>query len=117
MDNALRYNVPGGEVLVRLTPDGHLTISNTGPVIGAGEATRLFEPVYRGARRTVRTNGAGLGLTIVRAIAVSCGGSATATPRDGGGLVVEVYIPPTKTAPHRLSSESGSGSVSASPSG
>lgn len=98
-DNALRYNVPGGEVLVRLTPDGHLTISNTGPVINAGEATRLFEPFYRGAERTAQTDGAGLGLSIVRAVAVACGGTATATPRDGGGLIVNVYIPAT-TKPH-----------------
>jgi signal transduction histidine kinase len=98
-DNALRYNVPGGEVLVRLTPDGHLTVSNTGPAISAGEATRLFEPFYRGAQRTAQTDGAGLGLSIVRAVAVACGGIATATPRHGGGLVVEVYIPPT-TKPH-----------------
>jgi signal transduction histidine kinase len=93
VDNALRYNVPGGEVLVRLTPGGHLTVSNTGPAIGADEATRLFEPFFRGAQRTGRTDGAGLGLSIVRAVAVSCGGVATATPRDGGGLVVEVYLP------------------------
>jgi signal transduction histidine kinase len=95
MDNALRYNVPGGEVLVRLTPDGHLTVSNTGPAIGAGEATRLFEPFFRGAERTGRTDGAGLGLSIVRAVAVACGGTATATARDGGGLIVEVHIPVT----------------------
>lgn len=101
IDNALRYNVPGGEVLVRLTPTGHLTISNTGPAISADEATRLFEPFYRGAQRTARTDGAGLGLSIVRAIAVAYGGVATATSRDDGGLVVEVYIPPTtsRTSP------------------
>jgi len=99
MDNALRYNVPGGEVLVRLTPDGHLTISNTGPAISAGEATRLFEPFYRGGERTAQTDGAGLGLSIVRAVAVACGGTATASPREGGGLVVEVRIPAT-AKPH-----------------
>ena len=93
IDNATRYNVPGGEVLVRLTADGHLTVSNTGPAIGADEATRLFEPFFRGAQRTGRSDGAGLGLSIVRAVAVSCGGAATATPRDGGGLVVEVHLP------------------------
>ncbi|MFG1607860.1 sensor histidine kinase [Actinoplanes sp. NPDC049265] len=94
VDNALHYNVPGGEVLVRLTPDGHLTVSNTGPRIGSDEATRLFEPFYRGARRTGRTDGAGLGLSIVRAVAAACRGTATATPRSGGGLIVEVSIPP-----------------------
>ena len=93
VDNALRYNVPGGEVLVHLDTDGRLTISNTGPVIDDDEADRLFEPFYRSAERTGRTDGAGLGLSIVRAVAVACGGQATARPRAGGGLIVEVHLP------------------------
>ncbi|GAA2712013.1 sensor histidine kinase [Actinoplanes palleronii] len=91
LDNAVRYNVPGGEVLVRLTGNGHLTITNTGPVVGPEDAERLFEPFYRGAGRT--GEGAGLGLSIVRAIAASHGGRATARPLSGGGLAVEVHLP------------------------
>src|SRR6185369_7391017 len=84
---------PDGEVAVGLDADGRLTVSNTGPVVGVDEADRLFEPFYRGAERTGRTDGAGLGLSIVRAIAEATGGTATARPRDGGGLVVEVLLP------------------------
>jgi hypothetical protein len=85
MDNALRYNVPGGEVLVRLAPNGHLTISNTGPAISADEAARLFEPFYRGAERTGQTDGTGLGLSIVRAVAAAYGGNGP--PLAGYGAV------------------------------
>jgi signal transduction histidine kinase len=95
VDNALRYNSPNGEVIVELDADGRLTVSNTGPLIDAAEGRRLFEPFYRGAERTGHTNGAGLGLSIARAIADASGGNATARPRDGGGLVVEVLIPAT----------------------
>ncbi|HEX6355087.1 HAMP domain-containing sensor histidine kinase [Actinophytocola sp.] len=97
--NAVRYNVPDGEVLVNLDADGNLTISNTGPEIGTDEADRLFEPFYRGAVRTGQTGGAGLGLSIVRAVAHACGGTATARPRHGGGLVVEVRIPSATDEP------------------
>ncbi|GAA0636467.1 ATP-binding protein [Kutzneria viridogrisea] len=93
VDNALRYNVSCGEVFVELDAEGNLTISNTGPEIGEDEVDRLFEPFYRGATRTGRTSGAGLGLSIVRAITLACGGTASARPRRGGGLVVEVRIP------------------------
>jgi signal transduction histidine kinase len=102
VDNALRYNSPDGEVIVELDADGRLTVSNTGPHVDADEAQRLFEPFYRGAERTGRTNGAGLGLSIVRAIADASGGNAAARPREGGGLVVEVLIP--ATTPRTLSS-------------
>jgi len=93
VDNAVRYNVPGGEVRVRLDAHGHLTISNTGPAIAEDEANHLFEPFFRGAGRTGHTDGAGLGLSIVRAVAASVGGRATARPLIGGGLAVEVYLP------------------------
>jgi len=91
--NAVRYNVPGGEVLVRLEADGRLTVSNTGPVIAAEDVPRLFEPFVRGGGRTAHADGAGLGLSIVRAVAASSGGRATARPHTGGGLTVEVCLP------------------------
>ena len=68
LDNAVRYNVPEGEVMVRLQPDGRLTVSNTGPLVDPDDVERLFEPFWRGAGRAGRTDGAGLGLSIVRAI-------------------------------------------------
>lgn len=97
VDNAVRYNVPSGWVSVRTSVSGDhavLTVENTGPVVAAYEVESLFQPFRQlGDRRAGPDRGFGLGLSIVRAIAQSHGGTATATPRDGGGLVVTVSLP------------------------
>jgi signal transduction histidine kinase len=41
----------------------------------------------------VNAKGVGLGLSIVRSIARAHHGDATARPREGGGLVVNVGLP------------------------
>jgi signal transduction histidine kinase len=97
IDNAIDHNVDRGQVEVRTeTLDGHavLTIGNTGPLIPAGETERLFEPFQRLDRtRTANDGHHGLGLSIVRAIAVAHNAEVTATPRPGGGLIVTVRLP------------------------
>ncbi|MEU4267970.1 ATP-binding protein [Streptomyces sp. NPDC026092] len=93
--NAVAYNVPGGSVDVRV--DGCvLTVANTGPVVAAGDVPGLFEPFRRGEGRDRMGPGAGLGLSIVRSIAVAHGGTVDAVARgagEGGGLVVTVTLP------------------------
>jgi signal transduction histidine kinase len=103
LDNALRHNVTGGsaEVGTGMT-DRQATVSvvNTGPLIPAAEIDRLFQPFQQlGADRVGRGDpdggddhdgGYGLGLAIVRAIAVAHGAALTARPQPGGGLTVEV---------------------------
>jgi signal transduction histidine kinase len=72
-----------------------LVVSNTGPVVPPYDVPRLFEPFHRleGDRIGSTAPGAGLGLSIVRAVARAHGGEATARPREGGGLVVTVTLP------------------------
>ncbi|MFD3566110.1 sensor histidine kinase [Streptomyces sp. NPDC058667] len=97
--NAVAYNVPGGVVEVR-AEGGVLTVVNTGPVVPEADAEGLFEPFRRGEGRDRMGPGAGLGLSIVRSIAVAHGGGATAIARsaaEGGGLVVTVTLPVTAT--------------------
>jgi len=97
VDNAARYNVPGGDIWIttRGTADGsQLTVANTGPVIGASEAGRIFQPFERLSDRTSH-DGFGLGLAIVASIAAVHGGTAAALPRPDGGLCVTVTIPAT----------------------
>ena len=96
IDNAIDHNVDRGLVDIRTeTADGNavLTIANTGPLIPAGQTEQLFEPFQRLHGRTASDGHHGLGLSIVRAIAVAHNAEASATPRAGGGLVVTVRFP------------------------
>ncbi|MER6094471.1 ATP-binding protein [Streptomyces sp. NPDC001728] len=98
--NAVAYNVPGGTVDVRVD-GGVLTVVNTGPVVPADQVEALFEPFRRGEGRDRTGPGAGLGLSIVRSIAVAHGGGVRAVARgaaEGGGLAVAVTLPVTATA-------------------
>jgi signal transduction histidine kinase len=95
LDNALRYNVPDGEVWVstrEVTGSGELTVANTGPVVDPDDVGRVFQPFERLSDRT-SGDGFGLGLAIVASIAAIHGGTAIALPRDDGGLSVTVTIP------------------------
>jgi len=95
IDNAIRYNNPGGHIHIQTTTaaDGHakLLVSNSGPEIPATDVARLFQPFQR--LKTTRTNGHagyGLGLSIVEAIATAHHAQITAKPRHDGGLHIQV---------------------------
>jgi len=99
--NALRHNVPGGWALIETETAGGravLRVSNSGPVIPPAEVDRLFQPFQRLGDERVRRQGAdrgghGLGLAIVRAIAVAHGAELTARARPEGGLEITVIFP------------------------
>ncbi len=94
-DNAARYNHADGDIWIStrtIAGSSQLTVANTGPVISQADAGRIFQPFQRLSDRTSH-DGSGLGLAIVASIAVIHGGTATASPRDDGGLSVTVTIP------------------------
>jgi signal transduction histidine kinase len=96
VENAVRHNVPGGWLRVDTgTVEGRarIEVSNSGAVIAPQEVAGLFEPFRRhGTARTAR-RGAGLGLAIVRAVAEQHGGTARASARPEGGLIVTIDLP------------------------
>ena len=104
VDNALRYNVPSGQVSVStrsMAGRAVLSVRNTGPVVPPDQLDRLFQPFQRlGDERVRRGNpasdgpGHGLGLAIVAAIARAHDAELTANPQPGGGLDVTVTFPP-----------------------
>ncbi|MFC0863578.1 sensor histidine kinase [Sphaerimonospora cavernae] len=98
VENGIKHNSgPNGKVWVRTGMVGRgavVQVANTGPHVPAYEVESLFEPFRRlNSDRVQSAKGAGLGLSIVRAIAGAHGGAVTAVPRDGGGLVVTVRLP------------------------
>jgi signal transduction histidine kinase len=97
VENGARYNVPSGWVRVRsgIRPDGVvvLEVANTGPVVPRYEIAGLFEPFRRLGAERLAAPGAGLGLSIVRAVARGHGGDVHVDPRDEGGLMVTVTLP------------------------
>jgi len=96
LDNAVHYNVPHGRVAVstgRTDTGAVLTVANTGPVIPSNEIDRLFQPFQRLDGERTSSNGVGLGLSIVQAIAQAHDASLIARPEPEGGLHVEVAFP------------------------
>jgi signal transduction histidine kinase len=90
LHNAVRYNHPGGEVYVGVSPEQGLTVRNSGPEIPAEQVPELFEPFRRLRTRTGPADGAGLGLSIVASIAQAHDATVTALPNPGGGLDITV---------------------------
>jgi signal transduction histidine kinase len=94
LDNAVRYNRPGGSVEVGLTAEGALVVRNTGAEVPPERIGELFEPFRRlHAARTRSAEGAGLGLSIVASIARAHDAEVTARPNSGGGLEFTVRFP------------------------
>ena len=95
LDNAIRYTQTGGQVTVRVTRDGkrpRLTIEDNGPGIPQPERARVFERFYRVLG--TGAEGCGLGLAIVREIALGHGAEVALAPGAGGtGTVVTVLFP------------------------
>ncbi len=94
VDNALRYTPDGGRVDVELGVDAGnavIRVNDTGPGIPAAERERVFERFHRLAGS--ETPGSGLGLSIVRQVAVLHGGRVELDSARAGGLAVRVVLP------------------------
>jgi signal transduction histidine kinase len=91
VENAVRHNEPGGRLLVTTRP-GLVRVENTGAPVALDDVRRLAEPFER-LNRDCERPGAGLGLSIVRAVADAHGARLSLAPRAGGGLVAEVAFP------------------------
>jgi signal transduction histidine kinase len=102
-DNAVRYTSPGDRVVLgsRLTGGELLVwVDDTGPGIAEADQARVFERFARGAAGARRSDGAGLGLSIVQAIAAAHGGRVELHSRPGEGTTVTLVLP-ARPAPPR----------------
>ncbi|BBC71180.1 two-component sensor histidine kinase [Altererythrobacter sp. B11] len=97
--NALRYGSKAHVTVAREGGQAVIRIEDEGPGIPAGEIAAMMEPFARGeTSRNRETGGAGLGLTLARAIADQHGGSLTLRNRAGqagaaSGLIAELRLP------------------------
>ncbi|WP_235003610.1 sensor histidine kinase [Blastococcus haudaquaticus] len=95
-DNAVRYTAPGVRISVGSQYSGgalRFWISDTGPGVPEEDRARVFERFARGAAGARRSDGAGLGLAIVAAIAQAHGGTAVLDSVTGRGTTVTLVIP------------------------
>jgi two-component system OmpR family sensor kinase len=96
VDNSLRYSLGGGAVNIAVRREGSqalFRIEDAGPGIPETDLARIFEPFFRGSRP--QGDGSGLGLSIVRRVVASHGGSIRleniASPQTG--LRITVMLP------------------------
>jgi len=94
ISNAVRY---GGSAEVSLSKSGQeitLRVEDSGPGIPDNRIEAMLEPFTRGeASRNRDTGGAGLGLTLARAIAEQHGGRLELSNLPKGGLRAEIILP------------------------
>jgi len=94
VDNALRYNRPGGGACITVrggAEEVELGVANAGPLVPAEEVDRLLQPFQRLAGdRVGHRAGLGLGLSIVAAIANTHDAPLDVRPGAEGGLEISV---------------------------
>lgn len=94
VQNAIKYNRPGGTIDVEMGERLALRIANTGDDVPPEAVGGLFEPFRRlSGRRIDHSGGAGLGLTIARSITQAHGGTISCFSSGSDGLRVDVSLP------------------------
>jgi len=96
LDNALAYTRAGGQVVVRSHGEGTgavITVDDTGVGLHPAEVESIWERYTRGSAARPKISGMGLGLSLVRSIAMAHGGNAGGQNREGGGATFWIYIP------------------------
>jgi signal transduction histidine kinase len=94
LENAARHGAPPVEIAVsRAVREVLIAVRDKGPGIAAAERERVFEPFYR-PRGSAEAEGSwGLGLSIVRQIAVRHGGTVACEGGPGGRFLVRLPAP------------------------
>jgi len=101
MENAIKYNLPGGRVDVKVSREGDrvvLSVSDTGVGIPEEDMPKIFDRFYRVDKaRSRAAGGTGLGLSIARDTARLHGGDIFVSAReDGTGTCFRALFPQAK---------------------
>jgi signal transduction histidine kinase len=98
LDNAARHTPPRSEIWLRLRAENGeavIEVADDGPGIPIAARDQIFNRFVRGEgpSDTAIGAGSGLGLSIVRAVALSHGGAVEVTESPGGGSLFRVHLP------------------------
>lgn len=97
VENAIKYNIPGGSVAVALKTgpsQAIIRVNDTGPGIPDCYRDSVFQPFFRIDKSRSRSlGGVGLGLSLVWEIANLHGGSVKVENTGEGGTTVALAIP------------------------
>ncbi|HET7755405.1 MAG TPA: HAMP domain-containing sensor histidine kinase [Anaeromyxobacteraceae bacterium] len=72
---------------------GVVEVRDCGPGLDGDARERAFQPFF-----TTKENGTGLGLALARKVALAHGGAIVLLPRDGGGTLARITLPPPRGA-------------------
>lgn len=96
LDNAMRYTPEGGTVSIGIDRNSagvRLWVKDTGPGIDAEDLSHVFERLYVAQRyRPIRPEGSGLGLSIVKELVDTMGGTISVESELGLGTLVTVEL-------------------------
>lgn len=98
VNNALRYSPGQTRVAIHVRFEAAagqclLTVADRGPGLSPEQVAQVGRRFWRADQGRQRKDGAGLGISIVRAIAQRFGGVLVLKPREGGGLIAELTLP------------------------
>ena len=94
LENARRHGA--GDITVALAQSGQqaeIRVCDRGPGVPAELQQRIFEPFYRLPGATERDGGVGLGLALVKSIAIRHGGTVACENQPGGGACFVIRLP------------------------
>ena len=106
ISNAVKYTRAGGDVIVfaRLEENGELAfgVKDTGVGIDKDEQDRVFDKFGQGRHETVRADrGTGLGLPIVKGLALAHGGRVTLQSQVDLGTCFTVFLPANRVQQYK----------------
>lgn len=100
VDNAIKYNRPGGWVEIRGFEENSapvIEVEDNGEGIPSGELKAVLQRFYRVDRaRTPGDGGLGLGLAIVKHMVQALGGNLQLDSREGVGTTFRIVLPPVR---------------------
>jgi signal transduction histidine kinase len=103
VDNAVKYNARGGQVIVGIASEGasvHVTVADTGQGIGPEDVPKLFGKFFRaGSASSQVTEGSGLGLYLAKNVVEGHRGKIWAESVPGRGSTFHIVLPIAPSSP------------------